>query len=382
MKILALGLDNSILKKNSPLAARAVEYGELVEEYYAIVPAVRDEEAGLVVNVRAFGVGGLKLFKLFKIYSLGKKLAAREKFNVVTVQDQYYLALAGLFLARKIGAGLEIQVHGFEKFSGLRKIVARFVLKRADGIRAVSRRLKEKLISEFGADEKKITVAPIFSDRQKFLATESRAGKNKIPQPTLSRGVSPSQSDKEDLGVSKHPREFIFLTVGRLVRVKNIAMQIRALSRLADKDSKLWIIGDGPERKKLEGLSGHLDLKNRVKFFGRQENLKKFFSQADAFLLTSDSEGWGLAAVEAAAIGLAIVMTDVGLAGEVLKDGESAIIIRPEDEDALVLAMEKIIADGKLRARLGRAAREAVLKLPSKKETLGLYKESWERVAR
>jgi len=70
-------------------------------------------------------------------------------------------------------------------------------------------------------------------------------------------------------------------------------------------------------------------------------------------------------------------MTDVGLAGEVIKDDESGIVIPVGDQKALENAMIKLIKDRDLRKKLGEGAREAIKKLPTKEETLALYKKSW-----
>ena len=157
-------------------------------------------------------------------------------------------------------------------------------------------------------------------------------------------------------------------------------MQIDALAEITKKflQVELWIVGDGVERQYLEIKNQKLKIKNQIKFFGWQNDLEKFYKQADCLLLTSNNEGWGLAVVEAAAHGLPIIMTDVGLAGEVIKNGESGIVIPVGDRKALVEAMIKIIEDSGLRKKLGEGARKAIKTLPSKEETFALYKKSWE----
>ena len=233
MKILSLGLDNSILNKSSTLAERAVKYGNLVEKYDIIVPGPKAEKISLSEKVKVYGSDGRgKLARFFKILEIGKKLWREEKYDIITVQDQYYLALVGLKLARKFKVGLEIQVHGFEKFYGLRKLIARYVLPRAEVVRCVSQRLEKQLISQFGVPEEKILIVPIYAPRATHYAPRAtRQGKN-----------------------------FIFLTVGRLASVKNIELQIRALAAVVKKfpQTKLWIVGDGAQRKKLEKLCKEL----------------------------------------------------------------------------------------------------------------------------
>ncbi|MFA4941903.1 MAG: glycosyltransferase family 4 protein [Patescibacteria group bacterium] len=359
MKILSLGLDNSILNKNSYLAKRVIDYGNLVDKYTVVVPSDKDEEIIISDKVEIFGVGGKnKAIKFLRIFKTAKKMLRKEKYDVITVQDQYYLALLAYGLAWKFKIGLEIQVHGFEKFSGFRKIIAKFIIPRANSVRVVGQRLKKKLINDFGVREEKITVASV------FVETENRKLKIK---------------DK------KESKDFIFLTVGRLVPVKNIEMQVRAFKdlELGFKNLKLWIVGEGGLRKKLEARSKKLKISDKVKFFGSGEklDLENIYSQADAFLLTSDSEGWGLVVIEAANFGLPIIMTDVGCAGEVIKNGESGIIIPVGGQKELEEAMRMIIEDESLRKKLGQGAREAIAKLPKKEEILKLYLKSWEKAS-
>ena len=360
MKILNLSLDKSILDKNSSLARRVIEYGNLVGGYIVVVPGRDYREIRLSEKVFAYDSGGSnKIFQLINIYRTAKKLLKQEKFDVITAQDQYYLALIGWFLARRFKIGLELQIHGFEKYSGLRKIIAKFITPRAVAIRCVSQRLKRQLISDFGIREDKITVAPIFVNL-----------KNKISN-------LKSEKFKKD--------KFVFLTVGRLVPIKNISLQIKAMAKLAKGDSplaeevELWIVGDGPEKENLIRVADEQGVKDNIKFFGRRENVDDFYANADAFLLTSNSEGWGMVVVEAATHGLPIIMTDVGLAGEIIKNGESGIVIPVGNQAKLEEAMIRIIGDEDLRRRLAEGAQSAIEKMPSKEETLALYKKSWEK---
>jgi len=99
-------------------------------------------------------------------------------------------------------------------------------------------------------------------------------------------------------------------------------------------------------------------------------------------LLTSNYEGWGIVVVEAAAYGLPIIMTDVGCAGELIKNGESGIIIPVVDQKELEKEMIRLVDDTELREKLGRGAKQAIKKLPTKEETLKLYKKSWEKAVK
>ena len=378
VKVLSLSLDNSILNELSALASRVIEYGGLVLKYTVIVPSPKNEKIELSEKVMIYCSSGRnKLAQLIKIYKAAKKLLREEKYDIITAQDQYYLALIGWLLAKKFNLGIEIQIHGWEKFWGPRKWLAKFVLPRATAVRAVSQRLKQQLITQFGVRAERITVAPIFTEINPILNTGEKL---KIKNEGLKLKF-------------KNSSKFVFLTVGRLVKVKNVGMQIEAMIEVVKQypETELWIVGDGKESKKLKAClpacaggrrqvkSQKFKIKDKVKFFGWQSELSNFYQQADAFLLTSNYEGWGLSVIEAASYGLPIIMTDVGCAGEIIKDGESGLVIPVDDKNKLVEAMTKLIKDPSLRQKLTSGTEVAIAKLPNKEQTLNLYLTSWQK---
>lgn len=352
MRVLNLSLDNLVLDPQSSVAERVAEYGQMVDRYFVVVPDGEKKEQNLSDKVTVFGSGGInKISRLFRTCRLARKLIRENKFDVITVQDQYYLALVGWRLAREFKIGLELQIHGLEKYSGIRKMIARFVIPRATVIRAVSGRLRKRLVDEFGVSADKIFVVPIFSELR---------------------------IKNEELRIKNNEDKFIFLSVGRLVEIKNISLQIKAFKELLKKNKniELWIVGDGNCGEKLKSEAEGIE---QIKFMGWHNDLDDIYKKADVFLLTSDYEGWGMVIVEAASYGLPIIMTDVGCAGEVIKNNESGLIVPVGGEKELEEAMERILNDKELRIKLGKNAREAILKLPSKEETMRMYLENWEK---
>lgn len=362
MKILALSLDANVIDKDSAVAKRMVAYGQAVDLLTVLVPSDSDATIRLHPNVTVVSAKkSNKIISLLRLKKGAEALLRREKYNVMTVQDAYYAGFLAWVLARRYRCALEAQVHGFEKFSGLRKLLARFVLRRADAVRTVSERMKKMLVDDFGVSADKVTVVPIQVKIPNY--------KHQIPKK--------SQETNSKL---QHGDPFVFLTVGRLVPVKNVGMQIEALAEVVKMhpEVELWIAGDGEESNTLKAASEKLGIKERIKFLGWQNDLEKFYNQADAFVLTSNSEGWGMAVVEAAAHGLPIIMTDVGLAGEVIKNGENGLVVPVGDTGSLIQAMRRSVEDEALRRRLGIAAQAAVERLPDEAQTLALYRKSWE----
>jgi glycosyltransferase involved in cell wall biosynthesis len=214
------------------------------------------------------------------------------------------------------------------------------------------------LASEFKVPKEKISVVPIF-----------------VETAWASQPVSWG---------NKNPGKFVFLAASRLVPIKNIGLQIEAMGRIVQKhpEAELWIAGDGSERENLELAASRTKATGQIKFLGWQADMRGLYAKADAFLLTSDAEGWPLVIIEAAANGLPIIMTNVGSADEFIKNWKNGIIIDPKDSAALEKAMVDLIENEDFRRRLGASARQSALELPSKKQILDLYRMNWEKVAK
>ncbi|MDP3661341.1 MAG: glycosyltransferase family 4 protein [bacterium] len=331
MRVINFSLDRSALQEGSLAQKRLAALAAAVGEIVVLVPS---------------GKSG-KIRQFFDLWRRAERVLRDKKFDLITVQDTAYLALLAYLLARTARVPFEVQVHGFEKLYGARKLLSGFVLRRADKIRVVSERLKRELIQRFTFNALRFYVLPVYTQ----MGAKGQMGE---------RGTS---------------KTFTFLTVGRLVPVKNIALQIRAFARIAKEfpQAQLVIVGDGPERE-------NLPRNDNVIFEGAQKDLSRFYQNADAFLLTSNSEGWGVVITEAAAYGLPIIMTDVGLACEFIKNGENGIVIPVGDEDALVYAMKRIIEDAELRTILGRGAQKAFLALPTPEEYVKKQVLEWSLV--
>lgn len=354
MKIFSISLDKNLANKHSSVAKRVIEYGNIVDRYDIANLSDNNDILDLSDKVRVYSVNKEnKFFSFLNLYKKCVEILKFDKYNLITIQDIYFVGFLGFLLAKRFKIGLEIQVHGFEKYYGLRRIIAKYVLPRANSVRCVSQRLKKQLIKEFNVKEEKITIAPIFV---------------------------PLNSTRRDDYINKKDK-FIFLTVGRLVLVKNIGMQIEAMEEVVKKypNIELWIIGDGPEKNNYESQIKNYDLEKNVKLLYWKDKLNRYYEQADAFLLTSNAEGWGMVVIEAASFGLPIIMTDVGCAGEVIKNNESGLVTPVGDKQRLVEAMLKIIEDENLRKKLGENAKLAVSQLPNKEQILELYKKSWRK---
>ena len=337
MKILALSLDKSLLAEDSPASIRAKAYNDQAGLYESVVVTLMPSRTKIG-----------QFFSGFKFIS--QKLKS-EKFDLLTTQDPFFLGLLGMICARRYNLPLEVQFHGEEKITWLRFALAKLVLKHATSVRTVSQRLREILMNKYKVPAFKIAVFSV--PLQVEVSTENKK-LNSIP---------------------------IIVTVGRLVPVKNIDLQIKVVKRLKESGQKvkLWIIGDGPEKSRLEQIVNKENLQQEVKFLGFQTNIGRFLNQADIFILTSSQEGWGVAVVEAAAYGLPIIMTNVGCAGELIKHQQSGLIIPVGDEVALNEAVKYLIDNKGEGRRLGQVAKQAILNLPNLNQTAEAMVDFWQK---
>jgi glycosyltransferase involved in cell wall biosynthesis len=159
--------------------------------------------------------------------------------------------------------------------------------------------------------------------------------------------------------------EPIVLAVGRLSPAKGFDSLLRAFALLRKKmPAKLVMVGDGPEKAPLMGLCRRLCLANDVLFLGHQENPYKFMQRATLFALTSRYEGFVNVVGEALACNLPVLgtrcFTDIE---EIVKDGESGLLVSVDDIEGLAAGMLRLVNDAELRQRLAAAGKLQVQRL-------------------
>ncbi|HST14229.1 MAG TPA: glycosyltransferase family 4 protein [Gaiellaceae bacterium] len=143
--------------------------------------------------------------------------------------------------------------------------------------------------------------------------------------------------------------------VGRLTAAKNLGVAIDAVRGLDA--GTLVVVGDGEERSRLEKDAGE-----RVRFLGARSRADAlgFLAAADVAVLPSAWENFPHAAVEALALGTPLVATRVGGVPEIVVDGENGLLVEPNDAAAFAAALERVLGDDALRARLADAAAPSV----------------------
>lgn len=168
--------------------------------------------------------------------------------------------------------------------------VVTFSINESDAITAVSNSLREETLRSF-AIEKEITVIPNFVDVKRFHQTD----KNHFKQMLAPHGEK----------ILVHVSNF-----RKVKRVQDVVKIFEAVKR--EVPSKLLMIGDGPERQHVEELARQLGLYSDMRFLGKQEQISEILSISDLFILPSETESFGLAALEAMACSVPVISTNTG----------------------------------------------------------------------
>jgi len=145
--------------------------------------------------------------------------------------------------------------------------------------------------------------------------------------------------------------------IARFEPQKDYATLLRALARLRDSAWELELIGDGPLRPDMEGLSNQLGIGDRVQFLGARRDVAQRLAQAQLFVLSSNWEGFPRTILEAMRAGLPTIASDVGGVSESVVEGTTGFIVRQGDVDNLQDRLAVLIGDAQLRATMGNAAR-------------------------
>lgn len=216
------------------------------------------------------------------------------------------------------------------------KLLIRVFYRRAHGIIAVSKAVKNDLIRFFSVPEPLISVINNPIDLSKFI-----------------RLLSP-QGEQEQNG-----ENYTIVSCGRLIKVKNFDGLLRAFQKVhQNTKSKLIIIGEGQERQHLEGLAKELGIAEHVEFTGYREDANCIYSRADLFVLNSYFEGFGNVIVEAMACGLPVISTRCGGPEDIVIDGENGVLVPCGDDNALVRSMLQLLSDKNLRQSMAKKATE------------------------
>jgi len=285
-------------------------------------------------------------------------------------------------LARHLRAQKVAIAHSFDFYSNLMMIpVARFA-----GVPIVigSHRQLGDLLSPFqfyGQDMVFRLCDRVVCNSQAAAAQLVNRGLPNRKVVVIPNGLPPEAFADAEPALPRSPGVVRVGMIGRMNDpVKNYPAFLGAAAKLAAKFPMLefLLVGDGPLRPKLEAMARGLGLGERAKFLGERHDIRAVLAATDISVVTSLSESLSNAILESMAAGVPVVATRVGGNPELIRDGETGLLVPPGNEDGLVEALERLLEQPSLRAEYGQRGRE----LASANFTLDQMRKRYEQLYR
>ncbi len=236
--------------------------------------------------------------------------------------------------------------------------ITRYGLQQSDGVTAVSKFLKQATIETFDFDE--IEVIP------NFICPNHYRRDDDLP---LLKELAPTG-------------EKLLVHVSNFRAVKRPADCVEILAKVLQKGIKarLVMVGDGPELSAVRHRARQLDVLEQTEFVGKQAKIADYLTVADVFLLPSEEESFGLAALEAQACEVPVVATRVGGLPEVVADKESGFLSDIGDTEKMSDDVIKVLSDEELHRAFGLRGRELAISRYSSELVIPQYIKFYEKV--
>jgi len=277
---------------------------------------------------------------VYRLVSVLKK----ELPDVLYIEASPLVLVWGFISGRIAGAPImKTVIHSMKPGLKLRiksYLVNTLILKRLDRIGVVSMAKLKSLIKTYKLDPCKIELIYNAIDIDRF------------------NDVKAADCLRETLGIPKNVK--VIGIVARLVKEKALDVFLESAKKVMDSipDSKFLIVGEGRERSMLEKLAAHLGIKGKVIFLGERQDIPEIISLFDVAVLSSRAESFPLVLLEYMASSMPIVATSVGGNPEIIVDGETGMLVPPEDPDRLAKAIAGLLMDKKMSKDTGFKARQ------------------------
>ncbi|MBP3193578.1 N-acetyl-alpha-D-glucosaminyl L-malate synthase BshA [Natronogracilivirga saccharolytica] len=215
--------------------------------------------------------------------------------------------------------------------------VVTFSINKSDGVTAVSEYLRNETCNRFDI-ENEIEVIPNFIDLERFKRSEKSHFK---------KALCPNG-------------EKVLVHVSNFREVKRVSDTVELFDKVLKSgiEAHLLLVGDGPDRQKVENRCRELGICEHVRFLGKQEKIEDILSIADLFLIPSGSETFGLAALEAMSCSVPVISSNIGGLPELNIHGETGYLCDLGDTDAMGDYAISILSDDELQQKLSRNARK------------------------
>ncbi len=236
----------------------------------------------------------------------------------------------------------------------------RFGILESDAVTAVSAALRDQTREKLCVGEDKaIEVVPNFIDPARF--------------PEARKGPGATRWGRRNERLVVHISNF-----RPVKRVPDVVDAFRLI--LQRVPARLLLVGDGPDRVRAELMCREYGICDAITFLGSLPLIEEVLVGADLFLLPSESESFGLAALEAMACHVPVIATAVGGLPELVVDGETGYLVPVGDVEALAEAAVRVLSDERLGRRLGRNGRKRAVETFDQDRVVGRYREIYERV--
>lgn len=236
--------------------------------------------------------------------------------------------------------------------------LVKFSIEQSDGVTAVSRFLKEKTITNYSI-EKEIEVVPNFIDTELY-------------------------KPNKDCSFRKHiaPQgEKILVHTSNFRLVKRVPDTIKIFEKvIREIPSKLVLVGDGPDRSECERLCRQLHLCDHIKFLGKQDGLVEILNAADLFLIPSQSESFGLAALEAMSCGVPVVSSSVGGLPELIRHNETGFIAEIGDVSRMAKYAVDLLTNDRKHKLFSENSRKRAVETFDKSRVIPMYEDYYKKI--
>jgi N-acetyl-alpha-D-glucosaminyl L-malate synthase BshA len=219
--------------------------------------------------------------------------------------------------------------------------ITAFSIQKSDGLTAVSEYLRRETVEHFDVAPERIQVIPNFVDLNEYKRDAHPCHRSRLSE----------------------TGEKIVMHISNFRPVKRVDDAVRVFARInRELPARLVLIGDGPERGRVQQTAEDEGVADRVLFLGKQESVAEILSCADLFLLPSATESFGLVALEAMSCGVPVIATRVGGIPEVVPEGEAGFLAEIGDVETMAEQSVRLLKDPEQWRRMSAAARFAAEK--------------------
>jgi N-acetyl-alpha-D-glucosaminyl L-malate synthase BshA len=223
------------------------------------------------------------------------------------------------------------------------RAIVNFSLNHSDGISAVSNYLRDETVRQFDVEKESIAVIHNFIDLNRFRPNPNKRARE---------SVTPCRERLAPHG------ERILMHASNFRAVKRVEDILAVFAKVQRQiPARLVLLGDGPERMKMEHDVRSLGLQGQVDFLGKQDEVERFLPSADVFLMPSENESFGLAALEAMACGVPVISSRSGGLPELVEDGVSGFLDPVGDVEAMAQHTLQLLEDDDVLCHFSKAAR-------------------------